>query len=111
MTPKKKAKTYPISRSDRRYKYISDLSIIYEGFGGEVLLHTPDISPRGMFIHTSLDIPQGAVIIVNFRLQRANVKVTTRAEVRYCLPGVGVGVEFVEISPEVKQAIEEELGD
>jgi len=101
---------YPINRSSERYKYISDLSITYEGFGGEVRLYTPDLSPRGMFINTTLQIPQGSVIVVNFRLQRTNVKVTARCEVRYCVPGAGVGVEFVEISPEAQQAIEEELG-
>jgi len=34
---------------------------------------------------------------------------TPRAEVRYCLPDVGVGVEFIDIAPEAKAAIEDEL--
>jgi hypothetical protein len=33
----------------------------------------------------------------------------TRAEVRYCLSGVGVGVEFIDLAPEAQRAIEEEM--
>jgi hypothetical protein len=29
--------------------------------------------------------------------------------VRYCLPGVGVGVQFIDISPEALDAIKEEI--
>lgn len=46
---------------------------------------------------------------VEFRLTRADVQVKTRAEVRYCLPGVGVGVEFIDLAPEAQRAIEEEM--
>jgi hypothetical protein len=97
-------------RNDSRYHYFSDLSITYEGHGNEIHLHTPDLSPRGLFIHTSMDLPEGAVINVKFRLNRSNYAVSARSEVRYCLPGVGIGVEFIQISPEAQQAIEQELG-
>jgi hypothetical protein len=110
MNPPKKLKVPAVARSSPRYYYIKDLTINYEGYGDDIRLQTPDISARGMFIHTSLPLPEGAVINVKFRLTRSNYEVSTRGEVRYCLPGVGVGVEFVEISPEAQQAIEEELG-
>jgi hypothetical protein len=29
--------------------------------------------------------------------------------VRYCLPGIGIGVEFIEISDEAREAIADEL--
>jgi hypothetical protein len=106
----KKINDYAASRGDQRYSVISDLSIAYEGNGQEIHLHTPDISPRGMFVHTALNLPEGAVVRVKFRLRRSNVEVDARSEVRYCLPGVGVGVEFVQISEEAQRAIEEELG-
>ncbi len=98
------------TRTFHRYRCFSDLSITYEGYGGDVPLHAPDLGPRGMFIHTSLHFPEGAVIRVKFRLSRSNFQVSARAEVRYRLPDVGIGVEFIEISPEAQQAIEEELG-
>jgi hypothetical protein len=37
------------------------------------------------------------------------VEVQTRGEVRYCLPGIGIGVEFVGIRPEAVSAIEREI--
>jgi hypothetical protein len=41
--------------------------------------------------------------------RRNRNEVQARGEVRYCLTGVGIGVEFVGISPEYVQAIEEEV--
>jgi hypothetical protein len=46
---------------------------------------------------------------VHFRLAETGVEVRARGEVRYCLAGVGVGVEFVEISPDAVRAIENEI--
>jgi hypothetical protein len=46
---------------------------------------------------------------LRFRLARTAVLIEARGEVRYCLKGVGVGVEFVDVSPEITSAIEEEI--
>ena len=62
-----------------------------------------------MFINTPHQFPNGAVLNVKFTLTRSNFEVQARSEVRYCLPGVGVGVEFIEITPEAQKAIEDEL--
>jgi hypothetical protein len=48
-------------------------------------------------------------IKLEFRLSRSGHVIKTRAEVRYSLPGVGVGVEFVDITPEDEQAIADEI--
>jgi hypothetical protein len=92
-----------------RYSCISNLHVTYEGHGEEIATRPPDISIRGMFINTTRVFPQGAVLNVEFRLTRTQVEVHTRGEVRYCLPGVGVGVEFVQLSAEVLAFIEEEI--
>jgi PilZ domain-containing protein len=62
-----------------------------------------------MFIHIPQHFPEGAVLKLEFRLSRSGRDVKTCAEVRYCLPGVGIGVEFVDISPKDEQAIAEEI--
>jgi hypothetical protein len=85
------------------------LHVTYEGHSDEVATRPPDISIRGMFINTTRTFPQGAVLSVDFRLTRTQVEIHTRGEVRYCLPGVGVGVEFVQPSPEVLAFIEQEI--
>ena len=96
-------------RQRRRYALLSELSVFYEGYSDEVPVRPPDISPQGLFINTPRHFPVGAVLKIRFRLSRSGVEVEARAEVRYCLAGVGIGVEFLDISPEYRSAIEEEL--
>jgi hypothetical protein len=62
-----------------------------------------------MFISTNRVFAEGAVLILRFRLAVTNVEVQTRCEVRHCLPGVGVGVEFIGIAPEAVEDIKREL--
>jgi len=97
-------------RRDVRYPQLSELSMIYEGFTEDIVLRAPDLSPHGMFINTGKLFPEGAVLKLRFRLSRSGVLIQARCEVRYCLKGVGVGVEFVDISPEFVRAIEDEIG-
>lgn len=101
----------PARRRDDRHSYLSELSVIYEGFAEDITVRPPDLSPSGMFINTKEEYPEGAVLKVRFRLSRSGFVVETRAEVRYCLKGVGVGVEFFGITPEAARAIEEEVGE
>ena len=98
------------ARRDPRHPQLCELSMIYEGFEEDISVRPPDLSPHGMFINTRTDYPQGAILKLRFRLARSRVLVETRCEVRYCLRGVGVGVEFVAIAPEAVRAIEDEIG-
>jgi hypothetical protein len=99
-------------RQARRYaSHYRELFITYEGFSEEIPLRPPDLSVHGMFIQTARRFPEGAVLKIRFRLVHSLDEVTVRGEVRYCLPGVGLGIEFVEISPEARRAIQKELQD
>ena len=97
------------TRIQPRYAAYRDLAVTYEGHSEEVPVRAPDISTHGIFINTSRSFPDGAVLCIEFRLARMDVPVKVRGEVRYCLPGVGVGVEFVDLSEEAQRAIEEEM--
>lgn len=97
------------TRQAKRHSHLRELSIAYEGYREDIVLRPPDISARGMFLNTAHQFPEGAVLKVKFRLARTNFQVNARSEVRYCLPEVGIGVEFIEISPEAQRAIEDEL--
>jgi hypothetical protein len=109
MNSLKNDKPGPGSRQTYRYPHLRELSLIYEGRSECIAVRAPDISPCGMFINTANHFPEGAVLKLQFRLTGSNVEVHTRCEVRYCLPGVGIGVEFVDISPEAVHAIEQEI--
>jgi PilZ domain-containing protein len=107
---KKEQKKFWPPREEQRLPHLRNLSLIYEGYSEVVSLRPPDISLRGMFINTDRRYPEGAVLKLRFRLTRSGADVTARSEVRYCIPGVGVGVEFIELPPKSARAIEQELG-
>ena len=110
MSSNKGGKGFTVSRQEERYHaYVRSLSVTYEGSPEDITLRAPDISSKGMFINTPNHLPEGAVLRVSFQLPRSNFEITARCEVRYCLPGVGIGVEFVEISEEAQRAIEDEI--
>lgn len=96
-------------RRTERYTYYRDLSVTYEGSSIQVPVRAPDLSPHGMFINTSRHFPTGAVLKIRFWLSRIDFEVNGRGEVRYCLPGVGVGVEFVELAEAAQRAIQQEV--
>lgn len=98
------------TREWSRYCSLRDLSLTYEGQSESVAVHPPDLSPKGMFINTPVHFPEGSVLKVSFRLHRSNHRVETRCEVRYCMPGLGVGVEFIGIDPGDQKAISDEIG-
>lgn len=107
--PPKTQREWAAIRSAERYSNLRDLHVSYEGHSDTIITRLPDISTKGMFINTVMRFPEGAVLNVRFRLARTGVDVQSRCEVRYCLEGVGIGVEFVEISPKDAAAIEREL--
>jgi PilZ domain len=99
------------NREVQRHQILDDLSIVYEGSTERIPVPIPDLSTRGMFIPTRRLFPIGSILKVQFRLPRSNVRVKARAEVRHVVPDSGVGVEFVELSPEAVRAIENEIGE
>lgn len=101
--------TWGAPRTAKRFSSLRDLSVTYEGHSEDIVTRPPDISTRGMFINTTRVFPEGAVLNVRFRLALSGHEVHSRAEVRYCLAGVGVGVEFIDISRECVRAIEREI--
>jgi len=97
------------TRLEPRYAAYKDLAVTYEGHSEEIPVRAPDISPRGIFINTSRPFPEGAILCIEFQLARTNVPMKVRGEVRYCLPGVGVGVEFINLPAEAQHSIEKEM--
>jgi hypothetical protein len=104
-----KSKDFGAARREPRLPQLLEIRMNYEGSGENIPLRPPDISLHGMFVNTSTHLPEGAIVNLRFRLTRSNAEVQTRGEVRYCLPGVGIGVEFVGIRPEAVRAIEREI--
>ena len=97
-------------RETDRLGVVDDLYVSYQG-AAPLTVHPPDLSTRGMFINTAEYFPVGAVLKIRCRLSRSKFYFSLRAEVRHCIPGVGIGVEFLELPSEVRRAIQQELED
>jgi len=96
-------------RLSPRIHTVKEISVHYEGRAEEVAIRPPDVSTHGMFFNTATRFPEGTVLNLRFRLALTGAEVRTRCEVRYCLLGVGVGVEFIDISPGAVRKIEREV--
>ncbi len=105
---KSNGKITGVRRSSRAH-CLREITVTYEGQNEHTVVKAPDLSASGMFINTTRAFPEGAVLNLRFRLAVTNALVETRGEVRHCLPGVGVGVEFLGLAPDARQAIEREL--
>jgi PilZ domain len=88
---------------------VLEISLQYEGESAVIHVRPPDISTSGIFVSTSRGFPEGAIVTVQCKLAHSGAEISARGEVRYCLRGVGVGVEFTDISAEAIRAIESEI--
>ena len=110
MSPKSSAtKTMQGVRSGARAHCVQEITVSREGDDEIIQIKAPDVSATGMFISASQSFPEGTVLDLKFRLAVTGVEVRARCEVRYCHPGIGIGVEFIGISPEASKDIEREL--
>jgi PilZ domain len=98
-----------LNREFGRWTAYRGLNVVYEGSSQLIEVHPPDLSAHGMFINTPQHFPEGAVLKLEFRLGRSGQDIHARAEVRYCLPGIGVGVEFIETAEADERTIAEEI--
>lgn len=86
-----------------------DLRIICNGLATTTDTRPPDLSPEGMFVNTPCAVMPGAVLQVRFDLVCTGAVIEAQGKVRYWIPGVGVGVQFVDLPAPCRAAIEQEL--
>jgi hypothetical protein len=109
MTYKRVTKEWETERLALRIHSIRQIAVQYEGTEERIISRVPDVSTTGMFINTSRQYAEGAVLNLSFCLALSGLEVNVRGEVRYSLPGVGVGVQFVDIPENAIHSIEREI--
>jgi hypothetical protein len=109
MTAVKIKKDWATARLALRIHSIRQIAVQYEGTEERIISRVPDVSTTGMFINTSRTYAEGAVLNLSFCLALSGLEVQARGEVRYTLPGVGVGVQFVDIAENAIHSIEREI--
>ena len=76
---------------------------------GIIKANALDISEIGMYINTQAEFLSGAILEISFDIDNAPIKV--KAIVQHSHPGIGMGVKFINLSPEnfviIKKFIEQ----
>lgn len=98
------------TRGSRRVHSVREIIVSSEGHDELIRIKAPDLSLNGMFIPTPRYFPVGTVLKLKLCLAITGAEIQSRCEVRHFIPGVGIGVEFVELSPDALAAIKRELG-
>jgi hypothetical protein len=109
MTAVKMKKDWGTARKALRIHSIRQIAVQYEGTEERIISRVPDVSTTGMFINTTRNYAEGAVLNLSFCLTLSGLEVQARGEVRYSLPGVGVGVQFVDLAESAIHSIEREI--
>jgi hypothetical protein len=79
-----------------RYWCIGSITLRSESEGGSFHTAIKDISQSGCYVETLFSLPVGTAVELQLKLGDAVIE--GRGEVRTCDPGVGLGIEFLELS-------------
>jgi hypothetical protein len=92
-------------RGSGRVNYLCECQVESEGFHtGKVNWRISDLSAEGIFIDSMLWLPIGSTLKLKFMIHDRKIRAT--GEVRYFLPHVGMGVQFIDLDPYDREVIE-----
>ena len=74
--------------------------------GCMALAYSRDVSAGGMFVETTVPCEEGARVELRFHLNDGGPVILAQAEVRYLVPKLGMGVEFVDLSPADRERLD-----
>jgi hypothetical protein len=92
-------------RDERRVKLVTQVRC--EALGCNEIRITRDVSVGGMFFELRFPLPVGCEMSVTFRLSPAEPAITCRARVTFSRVGLGMGIQFLDLSREAQQALQE----
>ncbi len=102
----------PISRDSQRVPLETRVQLKFEWFGGFISEYSANISPGGMFIRTQTPEPVGRMIGFELRLGDGYELIRGTGEVVWARPidqgpdkQAGMGIRFLEISPDGRELI------
>jgi len=88
-------------RRSRRIPFIQDA--VVEGVGPRRL---SDLSLGGVYLESSVSFPVGTEVDIRFKLNEADDReVQVKARVLYIHDGVGMGLSFINLPPEIAEKI------
>lgn len=91
----------------RRYRRVVLVTEVEcEALERKEVMVTRDVSPGGMFITARYPLPIDSYLTVTFRIRLTDAPIACRARVRYTQPGVGMGIQFLDISDEARDRLQ-----
>ena len=91
---------YKVPRRHERFPFIEDILV-----DGTKSCRTTDISEGGLFISNIQSFESGDVMEVS--IPTKSEKINAKAQVKYCQPGIGMGIAFIEADDELRIRIKE----
>jgi uncharacterized protein DUF4388/PilZ domain-containing protein len=95
-------------RVAKRISYICEVECDASGIS-RLATRINDLSLTGAFIDSMTCFAAGTIL--NLRFHVKNIRIETTAEVRYCMPQIGMGVHFLDLKPEHVAALESLIED
>jgi len=101
----------PLDIDRRRYPRARPTAEVHcELLGNDELFTIRDVSAGGAFIETQQPLPAASEVTVSVHLRPQDPLVSCAGRVVYSLDGVGMGIEFFDVSGELGRAVERLLG-
>lgn len=94
-----------LSKRDR-----NALEVRCESFGIDEIFVSRDVSTGGLFLNTPDPLVPGSHVDLSFRANPEGPEIECSGRVVYALPGVGMGIQFIDPKGEVELALRKPLG-
>jgi c-di-GMP-binding flagellar brake protein YcgR len=90
-------------RQCRRVKLVTQVQC--RALGCTEIRVTRDVSVGGMFFNVQFPLPIDSELLLSFRLWPTEPAITCRAKVIYSRVGIGMGIQFLNLSAEAHQML------
>ncbi len=91
-------------RVHRRAKLVAQVRC--ESLGRQEVMVTRDVSVGGLFVSAKKPFPRDSEVAVSFQLKSSGQAISCHGRVAYSIAGVGMGIQFFDLSEENRKAIE-----
>jgi c-di-GMP-binding flagellar brake protein YcgR len=96
-------------RQYRRVKLVTQVRC--EALERDEIMVTRDVSLGGMFINVRFPLPLDSEVSLTFRLDPTGPAIACRAKVMFSRAGLGMGIQFLDLSAEAHQTLQKFVGE
>lgn len=86
------------------------LEVRCEAFGLDEIFVSRDVSTGGLFLKTPNPLVPGSQVELSFSVNPEGPEIECSGRVVYSLPGVGMGIQFIDAKGEIEMALSRTIG-